>query len=206
MKIAHMTWRQVQQAIDRQALVILPTGATEAHGAHMPNDADTHQAEHIATLLAERIDAVVAPALPYGISKTFESFSGTISLSVPLYQELDRRAGTFARGQQWMVAVEQARHVAARLTGGARDVPFTSSNYFWSHQYGHHFQFAGRPRARETSVLSGDLEADEFVVAYGDEGRLVGVLAKNRSATFVKAKLALERGVAWEAVAETVLG
>jgi NADPH-dependent 2,4-dienoyl-CoA reductase/sulfur reductase-like enzyme len=117
----------------------------------------------------------------------------------------DRRAGTFARGQQWMVAVEQARHVAARLTGGARDVPFTSSNYFWSHQYGHHFQFAGRPRARETSVLSGDLEADEFVVAYGDEGRLVGVLAKNRSATFVKAKLALERGVAWEAVAETVL-
>jgi hypothetical protein len=31
------------------------------------------------------------------------------------------------------------------------------------------------------------------------------VLAKNRSATFVKAKLALERGVAWEAVAETVL-
>ena len=88
MKIAHMNWRQVQDAIARGALVILPTGATEAHGAHMPNDADTHQADHIATALAERVDAVVAPAIPYGISKTFEAFSGTVSLSVPLYQEL----------------------------------------------------------------------------------------------------------------------
>ena len=66
MKIAHMSWRQVQEAVDRQALVILPTGATEAHGAHMPNDADTHQAEHVASLVADRIDAVVAPAVPLG--------------------------------------------------------------------------------------------------------------------------------------------
>ncbi|MGD9987392.1 creatininase family protein [Pseudonocardia sp.] len=94
MKIAHMSWRQVQEAIDREALVILPTGATEAHGAHMPNDADTHQAEHVATLVAQRLDAVVAPPLPYGISKTFESFSGTVSLSVPLYQELVYEIGT----------------------------------------------------------------------------------------------------------------
>lgn len=94
MKIAEMSWRRVQEAIEREVLVILPTGATEAHGAHMPNDADTHQADHIANLMAERLDAVVAPAVPYGISKTFESFSGTISLSIPLYQELVYEIGT----------------------------------------------------------------------------------------------------------------
>jgi 3-phenylpropionate/trans-cinnamate dioxygenase ferredoxin reductase component len=112
----------------------------------------------------------------------------------------DRRTGTRVRGQQWMLAVEQARHVAARLTGDAPDAPFTSSAYFWSHQYGHHFQFAGTPQARQTRVLRGDLEADEFVVAYGDGDRLVGVLAKNSAPAFVAGKLALERGVAWDAV------
>ena len=88
MQLAHLNWRQAEEAVERGALVILPTGAIEAHGAHMPLDADTHQAEHVALQLAKRLDAVVAPAVPYGISKTFEAFAGTISLSVPLFQEL----------------------------------------------------------------------------------------------------------------------
>ena len=54
----------------------------------MPTDTDTHQVEYIAVALAERIDALVAPALPYGISKTFEYFTGTISLTIPTYQTL----------------------------------------------------------------------------------------------------------------------
>jgi creatinine amidohydrolase len=83
-----MTWTDAEQAIRDSRLVIIPTGATEAHGPHLPLDADTHQVQHVARRLAERIDAVVAPAIPYGISKTFERFAGTISLSIPLYQEL----------------------------------------------------------------------------------------------------------------------
>ncbi len=87
-RLAHMTFIEVGQAIKDQRIVIVPTGATEAHGPHMPTDTDTHQAEHMAIRLAERVNAVVAPALPYGISKTFEHFKGTISLSIPLYQEI----------------------------------------------------------------------------------------------------------------------
>ncbi|RDD62190.1 creatininase family protein [Ferruginivarius sediminum] len=87
-RLAHMTQDEVARAIDSKRLVILPTGATEAHGPHMPIDTDSHQAEHIAVLLAKRIDAVVAPAVCYGVSKTFENFPGTISLSIPVYQEL----------------------------------------------------------------------------------------------------------------------
>ncbi len=83
-----MTQMEVAEAIARKRAVIIPTGATEAHGPHMPIDTDTHQVEHIAVALAGRIDAVVAPALPYGISKTFEYFTGTISLTIPTYQTL----------------------------------------------------------------------------------------------------------------------
>ena len=82
-RMAHMTQMEIADAITAKRAVILPTGATEAHGPHMPTDTDTHQAEHIAVLLAERIDALVAPPVAYGISKTFEYFPGTISLSIP---------------------------------------------------------------------------------------------------------------------------
>lgn len=89
-----MTQNEVGEAIEQERLVIIPTGATEAHGPHMPTDTDTHQAGHIAMLLAKRIGAVVAPTINYGISKTFEHFPGTISLSIPLYQELVYEVGS----------------------------------------------------------------------------------------------------------------
>lgn len=85
-RLSSMTQMEVADAIAAKRAVILPTGATEAHGPHMPTDTDTHQAEHIAWLLAQRIGAVVAPPVAYGISKTFEFFPGTISLSIPTYQ------------------------------------------------------------------------------------------------------------------------
>jgi creatinine amidohydrolase len=87
-RMAHLTQMEIAEAIGARKPVILPTGATEAHGPHMPTDTDTHQVEHIAWLLAQRIDALVAPAVAYGISKTFEYFPGTISLSIPTYQTM----------------------------------------------------------------------------------------------------------------------
>ena len=87
-RMAHMTQMEIADAIVAKRPVILPTGATEAHGPHMPTDTDTHQSEHIAVLLAERLGALVAPPVAYGISKTFEYFPGTISLSIPTYQTM----------------------------------------------------------------------------------------------------------------------
>ena len=75
-------------------MVIVPTGATESHGPHMPTDTDSHQADHMAISLAKRVDAVVAPTLSYGISKTFERFPGTVSLSIPVYQEVLYEVGS----------------------------------------------------------------------------------------------------------------
>jgi creatinine amidohydrolase len=92
-RMAAMTQQEVADAIAAGRMVILPTGATEAHGPHMPTDTDTHQAEHMAVLAAARIGAVVAPPIAYGISKTFEYFPGTISLSIPTYQQIVYEVG-----------------------------------------------------------------------------------------------------------------
>ena len=92
-RLAHMTHEEAGEAIAARKLVIVPTGATESHGPHMPCDTDTHQADYMAVALAERVDAVVAPAIPYAVSKTFEHFPGTVSLSIPTYQELVYEVG-----------------------------------------------------------------------------------------------------------------
>ena len=49
---AHMTLMEISEAIENGRAVIVPTGATEAHGPHMPTDTDTHQAEYISLELA----------------------------------------------------------------------------------------------------------------------------------------------------------
>lgn len=85
-EIAYMTQMTIGKAIEKKRPVIVPTGATEAHGPHMPTDTDTHQVGYVALQLAKRIDALVTPSIAYGISKTFEFFPGTISLSIPTYQ------------------------------------------------------------------------------------------------------------------------
>ena len=84
-RMSFMTQMEIAEALQAKKPVILPTGATEAHGPHMPTDTDTHQVEYVAWLLAQRLDALVAPPVAYGISKTFEFFPGTISLSIPTY-------------------------------------------------------------------------------------------------------------------------
>ncbi len=42
-RMSYMTQMEIADAIAAGRAVIVPTGATEAHGPHMPVDTDTHQ-------------------------------------------------------------------------------------------------------------------------------------------------------------------
>jgi creatinine amidohydrolase len=85
-QLAELTWEEAGSAASENRLVIVPAGATEAHGQHLPLDVDTHQAATVAAALAERVGALVAPALPYGYSSVWMGFPGTISLSTQTFQ------------------------------------------------------------------------------------------------------------------------
>ena len=63
-------------------LLIVPLGATEQHGPHLPLSTDTDIAVGLAYSLARRLPAgtVVAPALAYGASGEHRGFPGTISI------------------------------------------------------------------------------------------------------------------------------
>jgi mycofactocin system creatininase family protein len=62
-------------------VLVLPLGATEQHGPHLPLETDTLIAGAIADAAAAgRPDVVTAPALPFGASDEHAGFPGTLSL------------------------------------------------------------------------------------------------------------------------------
>ncbi len=81
--------RSWESRLAANPLVIVPVGALEAHGPHLPLGSDQIQAEVTSRMLAERLDAVVAPTLPYGVAPEASRFAGTVSL--PMH-DLERYA------------------------------------------------------------------------------------------------------------------
>lgn len=83
--LAHLSWTNIRDLDKAEGVVILPVGATEQHGPHLPTVTDTLQVTRVLEAALENLpDSVSAwtlPALPYGKSLEHLSFPGTISLS-----------------------------------------------------------------------------------------------------------------------------
>jgi creatinine amidohydrolase len=99
MMLADMTWSEVAR---RPGLILLlPLGATEQHGPHLPLDTDTVIVRALVEAAARvRDDLVLAPLLPYGSSGEHAAFPGTLSLGQAALElallELARSADHFA--------------------------------------------------------------------------------------------------------------
>ncbi|WP_187701931.1 mycofactocin biosynthesis peptidyl-dipeptidase MftE, partial [Dietzia sp. CQ4] len=80
-------------------LAVLPLGATEQHGAHLPTQTDTLLATATADTLAAA-GVLVLPALAYGASGEHQSFPGTVSTGTDALAqtliELGRSVSTWA--------------------------------------------------------------------------------------------------------------
>ncbi|MBW4873444.1 MAG: creatininase [Paeniclostridium sp.] len=90
-KMRNMTWQEFAKKKDD--VIILPIGATEQHGPHLPTCVDAVLAEEFAYRIAEKINGVVAPTLSYGYkSKPLSGggplFPGTIDLNGATLQAL----------------------------------------------------------------------------------------------------------------------
>lgn len=85
---AEMT-RQELRAIAGETTVVLPLGATEQHGPHLPAGTDFLTVDRLAQAAADRaapeIAITVAPALPFGSSDHHLIFGATLSLRTETY-------------------------------------------------------------------------------------------------------------------------
>jgi creatinine amidohydrolase len=81
--------REELRARAPDALVILPVGAVEQHGPHLPVGTDRFAVEQIARAaaaeIAGQLSVLVAPTLPFGSSHHHLPFGGTLSLGTETY-------------------------------------------------------------------------------------------------------------------------
>ncbi len=71
---------QVWHEVDTSAVLLVPLGATEQHGPHLPLDTDAVIANAIAARAAAETGATLAPGLAYGASGEHADFPGTLSI------------------------------------------------------------------------------------------------------------------------------
>ncbi len=82
--------RTLERRVRENPIVIVPVGALEAHGPHLPLGGDPIQAGSPAAALATRVGALIAPTLPYGSCAGTRPFPGTVSLSIGTLSSLVR--------------------------------------------------------------------------------------------------------------------
>jgi creatinine amidohydrolase len=88
--LAERTWPEVREAIDRGAVVVVPVGALEQHGPHLPLETDARLCatvgERAAELAVERgTPTLVTPVIWTGFSPHHMDFAGSVTLSVPTF-------------------------------------------------------------------------------------------------------------------------
>jgi creatinine amidohydrolase len=118
---AILTWPEYAERIASGAVVLLPIGAFEQHGRHLPLNTDTVIATAVAERLAGQLEGIVLPAIDYGARSVPRSGGGD---SFPATTNLDGSTITQLVAD---VLREQVRHGARRLVivlGHGENDPF----------------------------------------------------------------------------------
>jgi creatinine amidohydrolase len=169
--------------LDDADVALLPTGATEQHGPHLPLGTDTRAARGVTTRL-DREDCVVLPPLAVGVSDHHRQFSGTLSVSPETFEAYVRETveSLAAHGLRKVVVVnghggndDALRRVARRLR--EEETAFVVPWNWWSNLTAEHEALfdrdhVGHAGAAETSVVSALAPAlvDEARIGEADAG------------------------------------
>lgn len=101
------------------------------------------------------------------------------------------------RVEHWENAVEQGIYVAKRIMGEAE--PFMPVPWFWSAQYDHKIQLAGRPMPGDSvEIVTGSAEDRRFAAIYGRGDRLTGVFGLNRPRHVMQYRRLITEGATWQ--------
>lgn len=100
-----LTWEEVRDLRGDRSVAILPVGAVEAHGPHLPLGTDVIIAEGMARACASRltdagVTAFVLPPLWYTAAGFADNFPGTISVDPDVVRTLILQIATSLKEQQ----------------------------------------------------------------------------------------------------------
>ncbi len=127
--LGEMTWEGAQRRFAESEVVLLPVGAIEQHGPHLPLDIDAWDADYLCRQVAARCadpKPLVLPLIPYGVSYHHDDFPGTLSVGPETLAQFVYEIGMAAARH----GVDEAGHHqrprrqrAGAAAGGADDQP-----------------------------------------------------------------------------------
>jgi len=84
--VAEMSWTEVDEALKERPVAILPVGAIEAHGPHLPLNTDTVIATEMARrgaakLKEQGVHALILPPVYFTVADFGAGFAGTLTVS-----------------------------------------------------------------------------------------------------------------------------
>src|SRR3954463_7463271 len=102
-----LTQPEIAAQLKKNPLVILPTGSIEQHGPHLPTGTDTLAANVIGHAVAERMDGLVLPSTPLGVTPMHMPFEGTISLTPDTFMRVvtETCASTAKHGAKYLLVL-----------------------------------------------------------------------------------------------------
>jgi creatinine amidohydrolase len=167
--ITEMTWTEVDEAMKDRPVALVPVGATEAHGPHLPVSADTviatEMARRGASKLKERgIPCLILPPVNFTVADFGADFSGTISIGAETAAALVRDVCVFASRKFRAVALAnvhlEPQHVESVKKGveearkqGASVCLVDITKKRWAEQMGEAFLLGDHAGAWETSLV-----------------------------------------------------
>lgn len=80
-KLRNMTWKAYAERCKTAKTIIIPSGACEVYGPHLPLGSDILVAKKVSELVAAEVNGIVAPCVEVGQSKSLTSVTGTIGIS-----------------------------------------------------------------------------------------------------------------------------
>ena len=85
-EMERINWMEFKDVVPAKInTVLLPTGTLEPHGV-INNGADNTAPFALAKYIAKRVNAMVAPTLPYGITGSMEAYPGAFTISEEAYR------------------------------------------------------------------------------------------------------------------------
>jgi len=151
-----MTWMEFQDKVKETPFAVLPVGALEQHGPHLPIGSDVLIAEYMAERIAEATGFILLPALQYTPSFSLRNFPGTMQMSdESCSQQLLEIAESLARHgikacqaaeRRLILENESIRFVNIAVPGMQEAIQKYCTSQRWHSTYAHAEEF-------ETSAL-----------------------------------------------------
>ena len=82
------TWMECRDFLAGCPYAILPLGATEQHGPHLPQNTDTVLAAALAERVARQSRGLVLPTLPLGYSWVWRDYPGSLTLAFDTFRAM----------------------------------------------------------------------------------------------------------------------